>query len=493
MRTIAAFTLILAATHATAALAAGMGYDDARHLLNRTGFGATDAEIRQMALLTREQGVASLLANTRRTAVTAPPAWTARYERPPRPKDLEDAQKRELLQKLVKQSLELRDWWLREMLDTPSPLTERMTLFWHNHFVSSQQKVKLPLLMYRQNLLFRSHATGRFGELLHAASKDPAMIIYLDNVSNRKGQPNENFAREVMELFTLGEGRYTEKDVKEAARAFTGWSLERDSGQFKFRPFLHDGGSKTVLGRSGRFDGDAVLDILLEQDATAEFITSKLWREFVSPQPDPQEIVRIAGRFRASRYELKAALRELLLSPAFWAPQNRAVLIKSPVDLVVGTLRTFDVETGELAPFALLTAGLGQNLFAPPNVRGWPGQEDWINSTTLLQRKQFLERLFRAQEMRNENAMMILVRAGGQGGGLKGINKLDPQARERFLKALTDIHFDLDGWLGSLGAKDAAGIQSLLLAMPPVNGIAPDTQGMDLIRVLTQDPAYQLK
>jgi uncharacterized protein (DUF1800 family) len=493
MKSLATLALLAATAHGGAALAAGMGYDDARHLLTRTGFGATDAEIRQMALLTREQGVASLLANTRRAAVTAPPAWTARWERLPRPNSLGEEDKRALLQKLVKQSFELRDWWLREMLDTPSPLTERMTLFWHNHFVSSQQKVKSPLLMFRQNLLLRSHSTGRFGDLLHAVSKDPAMIIYLDNVSNRKGQPNENFAREVMELFTLGEGHYTESDIKEAARAFTGWSLERDTGEFRFRPFLHDGGSKTVLGRAGRFDGDEVLDILLEQDATARFITAKLWREFVSPRPDPIEVERIAGRFRASRYDLKVALRELLLSPAFWAPENRAVLIKSPVDLVVGTLRTFDVETGELAPFALLTAGLGQNLFAPPNVRGWPGQDDWINSTTLLQRKQFLERLFRAQEMRNENAMMILARAGGQGGGLRGINKLDPQTRERFLRALTDIHFDLDGWLAGLEAKDAGGMQRLLLAMAPVNEVEPGLQGMELIRVLTQDPVYQLK
>jgi len=470
-----------------------MGYEDARHLLNRTGFGATDAEIRQMALLTREQGVASLLANTRRTAVTPAPAWSAFYERPPRPKDLGADAKQELLQKLVRQSFELRDWWLREMLDTPSPLTERMTLFWHNHFVSSQQKVKLPLLMYRQNQLLRMHALGRFGELLHAVSRDPAMIIYLDNVSNRKGQPNENFAREVMELFTLGEGNYGEQDIKEAARAFTGWSLDRDTGEFRFRPFLHDGGSKTVLGRSGRFDGDDILKILLDQPATAQFVARKLWREFVSPQPDSKELARIANRFRASGYEIKVALRELLLSPSFWAPENRAVLIKSPVDLVVGTLRTFDVETGGLAPFALLTAGLGQNLFAPPNVKGWPGQEDWINSATLLQRKQFLDRLFRAQEMRNESAMMILARAGGQGGGLKGVNKLDPETRERFMKALTDIHFDAQAWLNSLPGQDADAMRELLLAMAPVNDIEPGLQGMDLIRALTQDPVYQLK
>jgi uncharacterized protein (DUF1800 family) len=269
--------------------------------------------------------------------------------------------------------------------------------------------------------------------------------------------------------------------------------LDRDTGEFRFRPFLHDDGSKTVLGRSGRFDGDDILNILLDQPATAQFVARKLWREFVSPQPDSKELARIANRFRASGYEIKGALRELLLSPSFWAPENRAVLIKSPVDLVVGTLRTFDVETGGLAPFALLTAGLGQNLFAPPNVKGWPGQEDWINSTTLLQRKQFLERLFRAQEMRNETAMMVLARAGGQGGGLKGIDKLDAQTRERFLKALTDIHFDADAWLHGLPERDAGAMQKLVLAMAPVNEIEPGAQGMDLLRALTQDPAYQLK
>jgi uncharacterized protein (DUF1800 family) len=236
------------------------------------------------------------------------------------------------------------------MLATRSPLTERMTLFWHNHFVSSQQKVRYTRLMYEQNVLLRRHAVGNFGELLHAVSKDPAMVIYLDSASNRKGKPNENFAREVMELFTLGEGNYSEQDIKEAARAFTGWSVDPDSGEFMFRRPAHDDGVKTVLGRSGNFDGDAVLDILLAQPQTAEFIVSKLWREFVSPAPDAMEVKRIARMFRDNRYNIKVALRALLTADAFYAPQNRAVLIKSPVELIVGTLRQFRFETGEVTP-----------------------------------------------------------------------------------------------------------------------------------------------
>ena len=182
-------------------------------------------------------------------------------------------EQRKLAQReLFEKGAELRGWWMTEMLTTPSPLTEKMVLFWHNHFVSSLQKVRSPVLMYRQQQVLRKHALGYFGDLLHDVSKDPAMVIYLDNASNRKAQPNENFAREVMELFTLGEGNYSEQDIKEAARAFTGWSIDPDTGEFVARPLIHDDGVKTVLGRSGNFDGDGVLDILLEQPQTAEFI-----------------------------------------------------------------------------------------------------------------------------------------------------------------------------------------------------------------------------
>jgi uncharacterized protein (DUF1800 family) len=381
------------------AVAAPMGYDDARHLFARTGFGPTDAEVRSYAALPRNEAIARLLRETRTTTVTPPPAFaqdTGPLQRPGR--DASAEERKAYQQVEIRRGLELRAWWVQEMLVTPSPLTERMTLFWHNHFVSSQQKVRAARLMYGQNALLRANALGNFGTLLHAASKDPAMLVYLDGAQNRKGQPNENFAREVMELFTLGEGRYTEQDIKEAARAFTGWSLDRETGQYLFRPGVHDAGSKSVLGRSGNLDGDAVLEILLAQPSTAEFVTAKLWREFVSPDPDPREVKRIAQSFRNSNYDIKVALRELLLSDAFWAREHRGTLVKSPVEFVVGTLRQLEVAMPSGLPFAVLAAGMGQNVLSPPNVKGWPGGNVWIDTNTLLARKQFVDRVARADE-----------------------------------------------------------------------------------------------
>lgn len=474
----------------TGALAAPpLDYTDARHLLNRTGFGATDSEIRSFVGLSREQAADRLLRSARSEAVTPVPPSLNAFESPRGLKRLDDDERKAFIRRQFLISVELRDWWLQEMLETPSPLTERMTLFWHNHFVSGQEKVKSPVLMYRQNVLLRRHALGNFGKLLHEIARDPAMVVYLDNAQNRKAQPNENFAREAMELFTLGEGNYTERDIKEAARAFTGWSIEPDDGTFRFRRFQHDAGTKTVLGKTGNLDGDDVLDVLLAQPACAEFIVGRLWREFVSPEPSGREVKRIAEFFRVNRYDIRTALRLIFVSDAFYAPESRAALIKSPVDLVVGTLKTFDVRTGELAPFAFLTAALGQNLFSPPNVKGWPGGAAWINSTTLLQRKQFLERLFRGQDMRGADGMM--PRGGARLA--KGQGKLGGEGRQRLLQALADIEFDADAWLAPFGADGAARIPRVVLAMTPVEAPATGTSDLELIRDLTQDPVYQLK
>jgi uncharacterized protein (DUF1800 family) len=219
------------------------------------------------------------------TALTAPPAWVNEpFERPGKANLTED-EKKALQKERNEHAQELRGWWLEEMRITPSPLTEKMTLFWHNHFVSGLDKVGVPQLMYQQNVLLRKQAVGNFGQLLHAIARDPAMMRYLDTVNNRKGQPNENFAREVMELFTLGEGHYSEQDIREAARAFTGWSLDKDF-QFVYRPNLHDNGDKTIFGQQGNFDGDDVLDMLLRKPQTARFVTLKLWKYLVSP-PGP--------------------------------------------------------------------------------------------------------------------------------------------------------------------------------------------------------------
>ena len=468
---------------------AGMGIEDARHLLGRAGFGATVDEIRRTSALSREQAVEQLLAGAKREASVLPPGWVD--EPLPNMRALRDAspeERRAFQERETRRGFELRGWWLTEMVDTPSPFTERMTLFWHNHFTSSQQKVRAVTLMYRQNALLRRHALGNFAQLLHAASKDGAMLVYLDAASNRRGQPNENFAREVMELFTLGEGNYGEQDIREAARAFTGWSIEPGTGEFLFRRMQHDEGEKTVLGRSGRFDGDAVLDILLAQPATARFIAAKLWREFISQQPrgDAQmrELEAIADRFRSSGYDIRSVLREVFLSRAFWAPENRGTLVKSPADLVAGSLRSLNVEFLDALPFGLVMAGLGQNLFAPPNVRGWPGGDAWINSSTLLARRQFIERL-----LRSANAPRALVEGApralvdsmsripvtGVGGmtarddlpRVRGMAALGPEGRERLREALADIRFDSASWLQRAGDLSP---RSLLTAFDPVSG-----------------------
>lgn len=464
--------------------AAGLGYADARHLLGRTGFGATEAEVQTYATLSREAAVARLLRDPPSAAQTPAPSWAGEFIPFKRPKDPSEPEKKAFQRDQIEQGLELRGWWYREMLSTRSPLTERMTLFWHNHFVSSQQKVKSPVLMYRQNLLLRRHALGNFSELLHAIAKDPAMILYLDNASNRKSRPNENFAREVMELFTLGEGHYQEPDIKEAARAFTGWSIDRDSGQFRFYRALHDPGDKTVLGRRGKFDGDAVLDILLDRPETAEFIVTKLWREFVSPVPEAREVKRLAAAFRGFNYDIGKLMYALLTSDVFYAAPHRGVLIKSPVELVVGTLRTFEIQPTDLRPLALAARNLGQDVFAPPNVKGWPGGEIWINSNTLLGRKQLLERLFRAREMPRTSEEDKMV-AGLPARQQAALNRLSQ-----------DIRFDAGHWLAQFPADPAMRRQQvtrLVLAGTPLEPASAGTDELAGLRALVLDPVYQLK
>jgi uncharacterized protein (DUF1800 family) len=458
------------------AASAPLGIDDARTLLTRTGFGATPAEIAAYASLTRTAAVERLLAGTTTRASTAPPApigEAASLARPAR--GASEEERKAFRRAQARDVVALRAWWLREMLVTPSPLTERMTLFWHGHFATSVQKVRLATLMYRQNVTLRANAVGNFATLLHAIARDPAMMIWLDTAQNRRGHPNENFAREAMELFTLGEGHYDEHDVREAARAFTGWSLDHDSLAFVVRPRLHDDGAKTVLGRTGPLDGNGVLDAILADPQTATFIATGLWREFVSPDPDPRAIARVAAHFRASGYDIKVALRELFTSDAMYADASRGALTKSPVDVVVGSLHTLAIVPDDLRPYAVACAAMGQNLFAPPNVRGWPGGEAWINSGTLLARKQFLARLARA-----DNFGAPASPAGGAS-----------------MRAPRETSFDAARWTATLPAQAGRDARErtlrVLLPIAPVDGtlIAGDTP--DVVRSALQDPAYELE
>ncbi|WP_374356754.1 DUF1800 family protein [Chitinimonas sp.] len=462
---------LLALVMAVSVLASPMGEADARHLLARTGFGVRSEELAQFGRMSRSQAVEQLLAGVQTQAGTPPPAWVNDAPFPKREVANDEAAKQAYREQIREQGIALREWWYQELLETPSPLTEKMTLFWHNHFVSAQQKVKSPQLMYRQNVLLRREGLGNFGRLLHEVARDPAMLEYLDGVKNRRGEPNENFAREVMELFTLGEGHYSEQDIREAARALTGMSLDRDSGDYRFRPALHDFGEKTVFGQRGNFDPDQFLDLLLARPELGEFISAKLWREFVSPEPDPSEIRRLGKLFRDAHYEIKPLMRALLMSDGFWAPNNRGVLVKSPVELAIGSYRSFGLKPPSWKPILGVSRNLGQDLFNPPNVKGWPGYTDWINSQTLLTRKQMLAKLFRISDM--------------------AAPPLDPSRVDKELARLGQgsVDFNAETWLASVGGLGRA---SLLLLPLSMDGMA-DGSAASSISQMALNPQYQLK
>ncbi|MEY3176128.1 MAG: hypothetical protein RLZZ436_4042 [Planctomycetota bacterium] len=286
----------------------------------------------------------------------------------------------------------LSAWWLYRMLATPCQLLEKLTLFWHGHFATGADKVTDPALMLAQNQLLRRLACGRFEELVQEVSRDPAMLLYLDAASSRKAHPNENYARELMELFCLGEGRYTEQDIREIARCFTGWEVRR--GEYRFNRYQHDSGEKQFLGKAGVFGGEDAVRIVLEQPSAPEFLTEKLLRFFVMDEPtDPTVLCApLARQFRDSGLELRPLLRTMLTSRLFFAPESRGRRVRSPVELAIGLLRSLNGSTNTVA-LATTLQQLGQGLFYPPSVKGWDGGRTWINSSTLLGRSNLVRAL----------------------------------------------------------------------------------------------------
>jgi hypothetical protein len=288
----------------------------------------------------------------------------------------------------------LRGWWMYLILNGPHPLREKLTLFWHNHFATSIAKVQRTGLMFRQNQLLRRHALGKFRPFLLDVSRDPAMLIWLDSNSNIRGKANENYARELMELFSLGVGHYTEKDVREAARAFTGWHT--DGEQFEFNADFHDDGPKTLLGRTGTWDGGDVVRILLDRPEAARFVVRKLYRDFIgeSASPPPRLLTPLADSFRKSDYDIAGLVRTMLHSRLFFSEHAYRQRIKSPMEFVVGTARALvKIDQAELPPTVLAAqvGAMGQPLFEPPTVKGWAGGRAWLNSATVLARNNFAE------------------------------------------------------------------------------------------------------
>jgi len=388
------------------------GHDQARHLLWRAGFGGSPEQVQTLAAWGPERAVDFLLDTDK---IPTDPVKADRFDkdimRPPTPAERRDyrqalqrrdedavakfrVRRQEAQRADRRQMRQIQQWWLTRMIETPRPLEEKMTLFWHGHFATSYRTIENSYHMFVQNQLFRKHALGNFANLLFRIIRDPAMLAYLDNNDSRKGKPNENLARELMELFSLGVGNYTEQDIKEGARALTGYTFEDD--QFVFVANNHDDGEKHILGRSGRLDGDGFVTAILERRACARFITRKLYEFFVAKLPtDPGDADRptrdalheLSSAFLRRRYEVKPVLRRLFLSEHFYRPEIINQQIKSPAQLAVGALRSLGTPVRDLSIILDAMDLMGQSIFFPPSVKGWDGGRSWINTSTLFVRQ----------------------------------------------------------------------------------------------------------
>ncbi|MCC6420621.1 MAG: DUF1800 family protein [Gemmataceae bacterium] len=366
-------------------------YARARHLLVRAGLGGTPELVARLHAMGLHQAVDFLVDFQRQPAGNFPlEMYPPERAIPGEPRSRRGATEGQ-------QITALRLWWTRRLVESPRPLEEKLTLFWHGHFAAQYSVVQNSYTMYQQNQLFRQHAAGNFGGLLYGLVHDPAMIRYLDNNTNVKGRANENLAREIMELFAMGEGQgYTEKDIREAARALTGYTFDSSSGQFRFLARLHDDQPKTIFGKTGHWTGDDLVELILQQPATARFISSRLFQFFAHDNPSPQVIDQLAQVLRSNQYELTPVLKNLFLSEEFYSERAMGSQIKSPVQLIAGMLRDLGVkEVADPGMLFRVMSEMGQELLEPPDVKGWRGGRTWINSTRLFSRYNTVANLLR--------------------------------------------------------------------------------------------------
>ncbi len=367
------------------------------HLLRRAGFGADRAAADAAAAAGVDATVERLLASAVTLPADPPPPSLRGAEeyrtlfRDGREGSEEERKRarRQVMALGFEEYHTLVSWWTNLMVATPAPLVEKMTFVWHDHFATSVLKVRLPAVMYGQNLTLRAGALGPFPDLVKATSRDPAMVLWLDLNDSRAGAVNENYARELMELHTLGEGRYSEKDVREAARAFTGYTLVRRS-EFEYREDLHDGSTKTVFAKKGDFDGDAVIDLIVGRREHAEYLATKLWSRLGAPGPSKALVRRLADAYEAGGRTTTALLRAILTADEFYGAEVRNGLVKTPVEFLAGALRAFGIRLSAEGdhPRRLVRALrlLGQEPFNPPNPAGWPQNRHWTNTAMALAR-----------------------------------------------------------------------------------------------------------
>jgi hypothetical protein len=465
-------------------------YAKARHLLVRAGFGGTPQEVARLHALGLYRAVDCLVDFHRQPIAKAP------FEAapPPRPDPLEARLRNDFIRSQVSsarggaeggQLHRLRLWWIKRLVESPRPLQEKLTLFWHGHFATQYSVVRNSYACYVQNQMFREHAAGNFGGLLYGIVHDPVMIRYLDNNTNVKGHANENLAREIMELFAMGADQgYTEKDIREAARALTGYTYDHATGQFRFDARQHDDGPKTVFGKTGNFTGDDVVKLILEQPATSRFIAGKLFRFFAHADPSPDVAERLAFVLRSNNYELAPLLKNLFLSEEFYSERTMATQIKSPVQLVVGLLRDLGVkEVSDAQALDRTLQGMGQELFEPPDVKGWREGRSWINSNRIFLRYNAVAELLRTvRQPRNRSGVDVVALLEGA-GCCTAADVVDFLAKACLSRPLSpDKRAELIHYLGELP--------------PPAQWTSQKDQLNDRFRgvliLLTSMPEYQL-
>ena len=370
----------------------GLTLAEARHLAVRTGLGADWSAIVRLRGKPKRSAINSLL-HSQGQKPPSPPRMTSWDQLDKLNKSSYQGQK-QARAIARREGIALKLWWINHMQKTSTPLYERMTLFWHNHFTSSIDKVLQPSLLHIQNETLRKNALGNFGDLLRAMMKDPAMLVYLDGMMNQKDKINENFAREFLELFTLGQGHFSEADMHAASHAFTGWGVDRFKASATYNEANHSQKQLRFLGKSGIFSSDDIINIVLQHPRTAEYIAEKFWHEFISLAPPKQAIIRQwAAVFRNANYDIKTLLDNVLNSSEFWASNNRGQRIKSPIELIIGTSRMLGYLPLSDKELINTLRTLGQSLFDPPNVAGWKGGKAWINTESLLVRNAFLQKL----------------------------------------------------------------------------------------------------
>lgn len=369
-----------------------------QHLYYRTGFGGTISEINNSKDKSLYEIADKIFAESKSYSPLGLDTPLEIFSKKKNDRATDDISKRDrqlLMQKSRENIRDLNIKWIERMSGGAEQLREKMTLFWHGHFAC---RTPIALFCQNQNNTIRKNALGKFGDLLMAVSKDPAMLQYLNNQQNKKSSPNENFAREVMELFTLGRDNYTEFDIKEAARAFTGWSFNRE-GEFQFRERIHDNGVKHFFAKSGNFSGEEIMNMLIEDRRTSKHVTGKIYKYFVNDNPDAEIVQDLADDFYESEYDIGKLMKKIFTSDWFYDRKNIGAKIKSPVELVAGMSRSFNISFRNPKPLLAIQKSLGQVLFNPPNVSGWAGGKSWIDTSSLVYRLKLPEIIFKSSSL----------------------------------------------------------------------------------------------